>query len=137
MITGKPLLYDLLCSWCALGAFHQGDVEFLTTFVDRYRRNLITAFRELSEAGHLEIMACGATHGYLPLMNGNRVAQRAQIQIAVDEHLRLMGRKPQGFWLPECAYEPGVDQLLHDAGVRYFLLDTHGILYATPRPRYV
>jgi 1,4-alpha-glucan branching enzyme len=116
--------------------YHYEFSRARTTFVDRYRRNLITAFRELAEAGHLEIMACGATHGYMPLMNGNHIAQRAQVRIAVDEHLRLLGRKPQGFWLPECAYEPGVDEHLRAAGVRYFLLDTHGILFATPRPRY-
>ncbi|MGD8394171.1 MAG: DUF1957 domain-containing protein [Candidatus Eiseniibacteriota bacterium] len=107
-----------------------------STFVERYGRDLIRAFRELGDSGAVELMACGATHGYLPLMNQNRVAQRAQVELAVDEHLRLLGRRPAGFWLPECAYEPGVDELLRAAGIRYFLLDSHGILYAQPRPRY-
>ena len=38
-----------------------------TTFADRYARNLIHAFRRFSELGHLELMTCGATHGFLPL----------------------------------------------------------------------
>ncbi len=116
--------------------YHWEFTQARQTFVERYNGNLLQAFRELAESGSVELMACGATHGYLPLMNGNRVAQRAQIQLAADEHERLLGRRPQGFWLPECAYEPGIDELVGQAGFRYFILDTHGILYSKPRPRY-
>lgn len=116
--------------------YHWEFTRARDTFVGRYRRNLIQAFRELADSGAVEIMACGATHGYLPLMSPNRIAQRAQVQVAVNEHERLLGRRPAGFWLPECAYEAGLDALLADAGIRYFVLDSHGILYGAPRPRY-
>jgi 1,4-alpha-glucan branching enzyme len=106
------------------------------TFVDRYRRDLLAAFRELADAGAVELLACGATHGYLPLFGDNRIAQRAQVRVALDEHERLLGRRPQAFWLPECGFEPGIDQVLADEGVRAFVVDAHGLLYATPRPRY-
>ncbi len=106
------------------------------TFVDRHRRSLLGALRQLADSGSLELMTCGATHGYLPLMNANRQAMRAQIQVAVAEHERHLGRRPQGIWLPECAYEPGLDELLAEVGIRYFVVDTHGILHATPRPRF-
>ncbi|HWP45205.1 MAG TPA: DUF1957 domain-containing protein, partial [Blastocatellia bacterium] len=36
-------------------------------FENRYGRNLITGFRALQEAGVIEIITCGATHGFLPL----------------------------------------------------------------------
>ncbi|MGE0683645.1 MAG: glycoside hydrolase family 57 protein [Candidatus Binatia bacterium] len=107
-----------------------------TTFAERYGRNLIQAFRYFQERGVLEIIACAATHGYLPLLRVNEKAVRAQIQIGVDEYRRFFGRDPLGFWLPECAYYPGVDSLLKDYGIQYFLVDTHAILYATPQPLY-
>jgi 1,4-alpha-glucan branching enzyme len=47
-----------------------------------------------------------------------------------------MGRRPLGIWLPECGYYPGVDEILKEAGIRYFFTDTHGILHASPRPKY-
>ena len=39
-------------------------------------------------------------------------------------------------WLGECGYVPGVDELLREAGIRYFFVDTHGILFADRRPVY-
>ena len=102
---------------------------------DKYKRNLINAFRELQEEGVLEIITCGATHGFLPLMS-RREARRAQIQIAVANYKKHFGRSPRGIWLPECAYEEGIEDLLKEAGIEYFISDTHAILYGDPRPRY-
>ncbi|MEK7733728.1 MAG: 1,4-alpha-glucan branching protein domain-containing protein, partial [Planctomycetota bacterium] len=105
-------------------------------FAEKYRRNIVTAFKNFQDMGKLEIITCGATHGYLPLMNGNVNAMRAQIKVAVDHYEKHFGRKPRGIWLPECGYEPGIDQILKEAGIRFFITETHGILYASPRPKY-
>ena len=105
-------------------------------FVHRYDHNLVQAFRNFMEAGHLEIITCGATHGYLPLMSLVPNAVRAQIQVAVQTHEKFLGVKPSGIWLPECAYQPGIEIYLAEAGISYFFLDTHGLLYAQPRPRH-
>lgn len=105
-------------------------------FAEKYRRNIVTAFKNFQDMGKLEIITCGVTHGYLPLMNGNVNAMRAQIKVAVDHYEKHFGRKPRGIWLPECGYEPGIDQILKEAGIRFFITETHGILYASPRPKY-
>ena len=102
---------------------------------DRYKRNLINAFRELQDEGVLEIITCGATHGFLPLISTEE-SRRAQIEVAVANYKKHFGRSPRGIWLPECAYEPGVEQLLKAAGIEYFIADTHAILYGDPRPRF-
>ncbi len=107
----------------------------LTLWNDRYKRNLITAFRELQDEGVLEIITCCATHGFLPLISTHE-SRRAQVQIAVANYKKHFHRKPRGIWLAECAYEPGVEELLKDAGVEYFIADTHAILYGDPRPRF-
>ena len=59
---------------------------------------------------------------------------RAQVFTAVQEHERIFGGKPKGMWVPECAYYPGLDDVLAEAGIRYFLVDSHGIDHAEPRP---
>src|SRR5687768_4500880 len=102
---------------------------------DRYDRNLINAFRELQDEGVIEIITCGATHGFLPLISTHE-SRRAQIQIAVANYKKHFGRRPRGIWLPECAYEPGIEDLLKEAGIEYFISDTHAILYGDPRPRF-
>src|SRR5438034_3884370 len=107
----------------------------LTLWNDRYGRNLINGFRELQQEGVLEIITCGATHGFLPLISTYE-ARRAQVQVAVANYRKHFGQQPRGIWLPECAYEPGIENLLEEAGIEYFISDTHAILYGDPRPRY-
>lgn len=102
---------------------------------NRYKRNLINAFRELQDEGVLEIITCCATHGFLPLIS-TLESRRAQVQIAVANYRKHFHRQPRGIWLAECAYEPGIEDLLKQAGIEYFISDTHAILYGDPRPRY-
>jgi len=104
-------------------------------YLEKYNSNLINAFKRYQDLGKIEIITCAATHGYLPLMT-NRDAVRAQIIIAVNHYEKHFGRKPRGIWLPECGYTPGIDEILKEAGIRFFFVDTHGILFGTPRPRY-
>ncbi|MFM1812537.1 MAG: hypothetical protein RLZZ336_1475 [Cyanobacteriota bacterium] len=98
--------------------------------------NLIERFRRLQQQGVLDLITCCATHGYLPLLRHTPEAVRAQLLTAVREHERLLGERPLGIWLPECAYYEGLDQQLLACGLRYSILDGHGLLHALPRPRY-
>src|SRR3984957_7658622 len=116
--------------------YHQRFSRCREVFVNQYQNNLLHGFRRFFEAGKLELITCAATHGFMPLMVVNDNARRAQIEIGCREFERHFGRRPRGIWLPECGYAPGVDEMLRDAGVRYFFTDSHGILFAEPRPRY-
>ncbi len=103
---------------------------------ERYKKDIVGALRRLQDHGCLEIITCGATHGFLPLMQIHPEAVRAQITVAAVHYRHHFGRDPVGIWLPECGYYPGVERFLAAEGIRYFFVDTHGILDATPRPRY-
>jgi len=94
------------------------------------------AFVALQEAGVLEIITCGATHGFLPLMRGRPGAIHAQVEQGARTHERFIGRRPRGIWLPECAFFPGVDKVLADAGIEFFFLDSHGLVNGDPYPLY-
>lgn len=111
--------------------FHQVRNTF-----NRFNRDLIQAFKGFQDRGCLEIITCGATHGFLPLVNRNEASLRGQILTAAKHYEENLGRPPVGIWLPECGYFPGVDRYLKEAGIRYFLTDTHGILHASPRPKF-
>src|SRR5690606_32611243 len=93
-------------------------------------------FRKFQDDGYLEIVTCGATHGYLPLLRQNETAVRAQIRIGRDHYEKTFARPPRGIWLPECGFYPGLDGVIKDAGIRWFILDSHGILFADKRPHY-
>lgn len=101
---------------------------------ETYHGDLVAGFRALQDAGALEIITSGATHGFLPLMS--RVeARRAQIEVGKANYIKHFKRDPRGIWLPECAFAPGVDTLLADAGIRFFFVDAHAIMFGSPRPR--
>ncbi len=117
-----------------LAWFYQERLQHCRQTYEQYGRNLVGAFRKFQELGKLEIITCAATHGYLPLLAQQPEAVRAQILIARDHYRECFGRDPKGIWLPECAYFPGLDQYLQEAGIRWFILDTHGILFAEPQP---
>ncbi|MFN2541125.1 MAG: glycoside hydrolase family 57 protein [Chthoniobacterales bacterium] len=105
-------------------------------FVDEWKCDLLRAFRKLREDGALEIIASAATHGLLPLLHQqSRQAARAQVLIGRDQYVDLFGGDPAGFWLPECAYAPGIEAILREANVRWFVLDAHGLLFGNPQPR--
>src|SRR5215207_5942995 len=110
---------------------------------ERLRKNylacdhdLVAAFGKLQDAGRLEIITTAATHALLPLLVNHPSSIRAQILTARDHYRECFGRDPRGIWLPECAYVDGVEFVLQEANIRWFVTDTHGVLHARPRPRY-
>ena len=113
-------------------------------FVERYEQNIVKAFADLQNQGHIEIITCGATHGYFPLLSQD-ISIQAQVKQAVASHKRHFGKQPKGIWLPECAYRPGykwsppvdtgdktepysrkgVEEFLSENRIEYFFIDAH------------
>lgn len=104
-------------------------------FVNKYGNNLLNGFRHYYDLGNLELITCGATHGFLPLMP-NENARCVQVELGCREFERHFGRRPNGIWLPECGYLPGVDKLLAESGIKFCFVESHGVLHANPRPRH-
>lgn len=109
--------------------------EALATF-NRYNRNILQGYKQIAAHGNLEVITCAATHGYFPLLGIQEEILRVQTKLAVRAYEKHFGKKPLGMWLPECGYFPGVDRILKEEDIQYFFVDTHGLLFATPRPRY-
>jgi 1,4-alpha-glucan branching enzyme len=103
-------------------------------FVRRYRGNLVSAIGTLRDKGCLALFTSAGTHAYLPLLARYPRAVHAQIRTALRCHRRHFGSRPDGIWLPECGYYPGLDAILQEYGLSQFILDAHGIRFADPRP---
>ncbi len=104
-------------------------------FEEKYGRNIINAFKKFAQLGKLEIVTCTATHGFLPLLQSNEQAVKAQVYMGTKYYTDVFGWAPKGIWLGECAYYPGLDRILADNGLKFFFVDTHGLIYADSRPR--
>lgn len=116
-----------------ISRFYRQRLEVLRDrYVNQYHKDLIGAFRQAQEKGGLEIMTCAATHGFLPLLRQHPPSVRAQIAVGVREYERHFGNAPRGIWLPESAYFEGVEEVLANYDIRYFIVDTHALRLATP-----
>jgi len=136
--TGEPHFAETARFWHSFFSEALNDFEAL-------ERNIIRGFRELNDKGLIELITCGATHGYMPLL-GTDESLRAQVRLAVDTHERHLGKRPRGIWVPECGYRPagkwkfpvpvaaalpeafermGVEQALTESGLEFFFVDTH------------
>ena len=108
----------------------------LHLFKDVYNCNLISAFKHFQDIGVLEIITCGATHGYFPILYTTEQTVKAQIAVGVQTYKKYFGKNPRGIWLPECGYVPEADKYLREFGIQYIITESHGILYADPTPIY-
>jgi 1,4-alpha-glucan branching enzyme len=105
--------------------------------LNRYRRcrelflgldgDLVAGFSRLQELGHLELSTCVGTHPMLPLWTSEPSAIRGHCLAAAQFHESCFGRPAQGIWLPECAYTPGIEPFLEEAGFRYTFGEGHCI----------
>jgi 1,4-alpha-glucan branching enzyme len=120
----------------AARVYHHDFSRIRHVFRETYGSHLMQAFRKHRDAGKLEIITCGATHGFFPLMDTVPQAVRAQVQVAAAHYRSHLGRDPVGIWLPECGYLPGQEAYLKEAGIRYSFIESHGIEDAHPRPTF-
>ena len=116
--------------------YYERYSEDLKLFRDEFKCDLISQFKHFQDIGVLEIITCGATHGYFPILYVNEKTVRAQIAVGVQTYERYFGKKPRGIWLPECGYVPEADKYLREFGVDYAIVESHGVLYANPTPVY-
>jgi 1,4-alpha-glucan branching enzyme len=128
--------------------------EFYERMWELHRRiggDIPGTFADLQRGGHLEIITCAATHGYLPLLSRDE-SIHLQLRTAVETHKRHFGQAPRGIWLPECAYRPryewtaptgpergrgrhmrpGIEELLAAHGLEYFVADSHLVAAGEP-----
>jgi len=119
-----------------LAKFYKAQFETLRAAYVESGRDIVSQFRQLRDAGAIEIVTTAATHAVLPLLVHHLPSLRAQVMVARDCYRQYFGGDPLGFWLPECAYAPEIEPVLQEANVRWIVVDTHGLLNARPRPQY-
>jgi len=119
-----------------VAAFHARRFEGIREWYEvRFRRDLTSAFRRLADGGYLELATTAATHAFLPILQPPE-AVRAQIALGVRAHAATFGKRPLGFWLPECGYAAGLEEPLAAEGIRYTFLDSHALGEGASRARF-
>lgn len=81
----------------------------------------LRAFQDAASGGRIALATSSATHAVLPLL-ATRAGLRLQLDAGIRSHRRRFGWEG-GFWLPECAYVPGLEWRLAEHGVQWFCAD--------------
>jgi 1,4-alpha-glucan branching enzyme len=84
--------------------------------------DLLGRIEQLARTGPLELWTGAATHAVLPML-ATEAGVRLQVGTGVNAHKRRFGEWNGGFWLPECAYRPGLERDLAEYGVSAFCVD--------------
>jgi len=104
-------------------------------------RDIPAAYTQHVRDGNIELLTSTATHAYLPLLYED-ASIRAQLRAGLASSHRILGFKPRGMWLPECAYRPGgawnppigwagkgsrigVEHLIADETISHFFVENH------------
>jgi len=111
-------------------------MEAREIFANHCKGQLASAFKRLHESGAIELITTSATHGLLPLLSSQPKAVVSQIVTGIKYFESVFGFRPQGMWLPECGYYPGLDAILQKEGIRFFILESHGVELASISPFY-
>jgi 1,4-alpha-glucan branching enzyme len=94
--------------------------EGAATQLDRFGGEPLAAFA--AAAGrNVSLVPSSATHAVLPLL-ATRAGLDAQVETGLASHRRRFGPSA-GFWLPECAYRPGLEHDLARHGIEWFCID--------------
>jgi 1,4-alpha-glucan branching enzyme len=89
--------------------------------LDAHGGDALAAFAQAGSSGRVSLVASSATHAVLPLL-ATRAGVDLQVETGMRSHRRRFG-ETGGFWLPECAYHPGLEWDLARSGVEWFCVD--------------
>lgn len=121
--------------------YHNWYSQIKDHYINRYNKDIIGSFKKHYELGNIEIITCGVTHGFSPLL-ATETSLNAQFRLGVETHKKFYGKQPRGVWLPECAYRPGMEQTdptgkktfrppievtLSNNNIEYFFTESHVI----------
>jgi 1,4-alpha-glucan branching enzyme len=99
----------------------QRRYEHALELLDASGGDPLAPFQRAAAEGRIALAASSATHAVLPLL-ATRQGLELQLDAGIRSHRRRFGWEG-GFWLPECAYAPGLEWRLGEAGVEWFCVD--------------
>jgi 1,4-alpha-glucan branching enzyme len=118
------------------GMYRNLFIEAQEVFVKQNNGRLSSSFKRFCECSAIELITTSATHAMLPLLAPQPKAVVSQIVTGMNYFESVFGFRPRGIWLPECGYYPGLDELLWKEGIRFFILESHGLENARTTPFY-
>ena len=106
----------------------------LKDFTEKYNKKLISTFSEYMKKGLIELIGTTGTDIYMPHYADMKEIISAQVESGLHAYRQSFGIIPDGFWLPEFGYTPGIEKLIKAYGYTYTVLDPRSVLLAEKLP---
>ncbi|TYS19466.1 glycosyltransferase [Rossellomorea vietnamensis] len=121
----KELIEKYFLSALQIQRNHEGEsMEELYSLWVRMNRDIPSGLNMLQEEKRITIIPSALTNFPVThLVTGWGI--RMMVQQALLLHRKHFTKGPKGFWLPDCAYTPGIDLYLIELGIEYsFISET-------------
>ena len=103
-------------------------------FENKYKKNLIPVFADFMRKGYIELLGTTGTELYMPHYVDLKEVISAQIECGLHAYRQCFGTVPEGFWLSDFGYTPGIDKIIRAYGYTYTILDARSVLLAETMP---
>lgn len=103
-------------------------------FVTKYEKKLIPVFSDFHKKGFIELLGTTGTDIFFPHYQDLPEVLSAQIEIGLQAYRKTFGDFPEGFWIPELGYIPGIEKLVKAFGYSYTILDSRSVLLSETLP---
>lgn len=128
-----------------LAEFWSDRFGAIKEFFLKINRDIPSAFFQYVEqdgTGRISLLGSTATHGFSPLLSSTQSFEQ-QLEEGLKVYDKLLGFRPKGFWLPECAFLPettrespidgsgiwrkGIDRILGENGISHFFIEASAL----------
>jgi len=110
------------------------NLRIKNLFEQKYNKKLIPAFAKYLEKGYIELLGTCGTDIFMPHFADLKEIISAQIECGLHAFRQFFGVVPEGFWIPELGYTPGIEKLIKAYGYTYTILDSRSTLLAEKAP---
>lgn len=97
--------------------------ERIKTSLDFFETTDVVEF--IKNIKNIQLWTSTPNHNFLPIYNDNTIEYF--IKRGISDFEDMFNRKPDGFWLPECAYKPGIEDILLKNGIKSTALNINSI----------
>lgn len=112
----------------------ENNKQLQNDFEEKFNRNLIKKFAEFHQKKYLELIATCGTDIFMPHYSDLPEIISAQIETGLQSYRSCFGEFPDGFWLPELGYTPGIEKIIRAYGYSYTILDSRSVLLCDKIP---
>jgi 1,4-alpha-glucan branching enzyme len=106
-------------------------LERIEKCISFYENNDVLKF--INNLKNIQLWTSTPNHNFLPIYK--KTTAEYFIKRGIEEFEKNFNRKPDGFWLPECAFSPGIEKILTGNNIKATALNINSIAFFTGKEK--